>query len=609
MIAALHDLGGRPVHPLEFEPMVDRIRLPRAGTQRLIHQGSSALACIELPLHDAAKACPAVALDDEIRVFLDGVVDNRKELQQRLDLPQPTSDAHLIRLAYRRWGVDLGQRLIGEFACVLWDSAARRLVAIRDPLGVKELFYRLKDRRLRLASQMRQLLDQDEDPLSMMDQDYVADFVSAQVVVGNRTPFRDIHRLEAGSLLVAEAGKIQITKYWDLQQDLPTGCHSIEDYGTRFRDLFTRAVEACVSAPGCVWAELSGGLDSSSIVSVAQEVLPSKSPLSTVTLTWPETPDSDEGAWALHVVNALGLQGHQLPCDGRFFTDAEEGASYRNEPHFGILCHPFLKRQADFLFENGADTLLSGSRAEGVILDSFEPIHLADLLRTLRFRQLAGQLKAWQRASGDSLINLFVWSCLQPLFSRHLMDRSVDRRMRPPEWIDPEFRRRYRVQDRAKQGRGSRRFRNRGDQFQYEMIVRSEQLVHRGYLDWSTEVRYPFLNKSLVEFCFAVPWEIKHRPGEHKTLLRLGLQGLLPEQIRRRTSWTGPTTAAFKTLVRNPQVLDDLTSSSLLVELGVFDRDKWHHALRLAGLGQCANFVMLTSCMAFEYWLRSLATS
>lgn len=141
------------------------------------------------------------------------------------------------------------------------------------------------------------------------------------------------------------------------------------------------------------------------------------------------------------------------------------------------------------------------------------------------------------------------------------------------------------------------------------MIVRSEQLIHRGYVDWSLEVRYPFLYKPLVEFCFAVPWEIKHRPGEHKSLLRLGLEGVLPERVRQRRSWTGPTTAAFKTLVRSRRFLDDLASSSYLVELGVFDRDEWLHALRLARQGHCDNFVALTSCMAFEYWLRSVRAS
>ncbi|MEM9598305.1 MAG: asparagine synthase-related protein, partial [Acidobacteriota bacterium] len=540
--------------------------------------------------------------------MLDGVLDNRRQLARLLGSAEPpSSDAGWVLEAYRRWGDDFASHLVGEFAAVVWDRRRRRLLAVRDPFGVRQLFYRRRGRRLEIASQTWQLADPGAG-FDAIDPEFLADFLACQISVGDSTPFLGVRRLPAGHTLIADGGTVRISPHYRLPDDLDTGCRTAEDYAERFRDLFGEAVGHALETPGRVWSELSGGLDSSAIVSMVghlRERGPDPAPgFGAITLAWPQTQISDETAWARLVAEPLGIEHRVLPCDDAFFDDAQDGALSRSEPHFGILCTPMHRRQAEVLEQGGVDVLLSGARAEGVVLDDFAPLHLADLLRTGRWLRLGRELKAWQRRSREPFLNLFYWSCLRPLLAPGTLDEDVEIRQRIPEWIEPAFASRLNLGDRLGP-RQPRRYRSIAQQSQFERLQRSEQMLHRGHMELSVETRYPFLYRPLVEHCFATPWEIKHRPGWHKALVRDGLRGILPEQIVRRQQWASPTAAAFKSLRRCYPGLRRLADDLWLAKLGAVEPHAFRRALEQARHGACLSFVALTSTLACEYWLRA----
>jgi len=614
-LSAIFDLDRAPVQKWDLTQLADRGTMSDSRTRTIWIGDWAALAADELPLRTRfARARKSLASRDSLHAAWNGTLDNSVELTSSLGFlrkPQEIADSDLVLAAYRAWGIACVEKLIGEFSFVLYDGRRKRLLIARDSLGVNEIFFRLENRRLLVASTLFQLRDPATDALSDLDQEYLADFLASQVSVGARTALRQVKRLCAGHFLIADSRGIQTRRYWRPIVEPELELENVEDYSERFSELFGDSLEVCLGTAGKVWAELSGGLDSSSLTAMACKKLndepPRRHEFASLTIIFPDTPASDEQRWVDKFQSELQVENHRLVGDDAFFDGAIEAAGYRNDPHFGILCFPLHRKEAEFLVANDVDALLSGARAEAVILDKMPPVQLADYFRTFRLLSLGRQLRSWRAEAGESLLNLIVWNCLRPILFPRSVEVAADRRLRVEAWIDRSYASRWNLAARARLRRAPREHKSFAGQYQAEMLARSEQMIHRGLLEWKVETRYPFLFRPLVEFCLSVPWAVKHQPGQHKSLLRAGMKGVLPEPIRTRKSWSSPTAAALKALSRRWVNIRALEDNSLLVDLGILDKKKWREALTLARHGYSQNFVALTSSIALEYWLRALS--
>ena len=554
-IGAIINLDGGPVDLRDLESLATRARLPWGSNPRLFRGEGFGLVWVPVRT-EAAPPCgdPLTGSSGQARceVVVDGTLDNRAELARDLGLSPDaaglSSESHLIGAAYEKWGIDFLPRLIGEFAFLLWDRAERRLLAARDVFGLRELFYNERDEQVRIASQLRMILP--NPSLSDLNEEYVAEFLAVQFSCGPATPFNGAVRLQAGHQMTVSAGQLSTRRFWDVSDHQLPRDWAAGEYAERFLSLFQEGVARCLATGSMVWAELSGGLDSSSIACLSQEILrsdPSRSrDLATVTFVFDEMTQCDERRWSQPVVQQCGLVNHQIRCDDLFFEGAFEASCYRNEPHFGILCHPMFVAESELLRNCGADVLLSGSRAESVVLaDLTPPVHLAEHLRRWRLRAFAGELLRWQRGTHRPLINLFLQFALQPLLHQNRYFRSSDDAAVVNPWVNKSFARRMNFRDRVRATRVERRLRDIAQQLQYERLSRSEQMVHRGFSEWSCEIRYPFLYRPLVELALAVPWEQKVTPREGKLLLRRSMEGRLPDVVRTRQGSAGPGPAMY----------------------------------------------------------------
>jgi asparagine synthase (glutamine-hydrolysing) len=122
--------------------------------------------------------------------------------------------------------------------------------------------------------------------------------------------------------------------------------------------------------------------------------------------------------------------------------------------------------------------------------------------------------------------------------------------------------------------------------------VRTEGLATRGSLEWTCEVRHPFIYRPLVELALAIPWEQKHSPRGSKPLLRRAMTGLLPEPVRTRRTRAG--------------LIEPVVRSSRLVSMGILDGARLHQAAQLVRFGAAESFADFLSCLSFEVWLRSV---
>lgn len=600
--------GARANVSADAARLARKAKLPGPVRPDVETEGTSALIRVSATPGPTAPPSPDRRLP--VAVVVDGTVDNRRELARELDLPLEADTQTVVAAAYGRWEEECANRLVGELAFVLWDARQRRLFAARDALGLRQLFYTERpDGTLLLASQLPMLLD--SPSVSDLDEEYVADFLATQVHVGPATAFRGVRRLQAGHWLSWHDGRLETRRYWAPTEQPPLEHADAGEAAEHFRDVFAEAVDRCLDTGGRTWAELSGGLDSSSIVCVAQEVLRRRperaNGFATVSLVWDETPQSDERRWMQAVLDRYEIDNVRLVCDDLFFDGVLEAARYRSDPHFGLLCHPMYWREGEHLRQAGVETLLSGARAESVVLsDLTPPLHLADHLRAGRFGVFWRELSRWQEGTHKPLLNL-AWSFgLRPLLRRDLFLRSSEDQGVVDPWVAPDFARRLDLRNRSRGSLLSPRFRSRAQGMQAERLLRSEQMITRGSLEWSCEIRHPFLYRPLVELALRIPWEQKVEPDMAKPLLRRALGETLPALVRTRKGARGPGPSAYKAFARRWPQIEPVVRAPLLASLGYVDAAEFYRAAEMIRFGASPKFGAFTTCLGLEYWLRAM---
>jgi asparagine synthase (glutamine-hydrolysing) len=616
IIAGIRNLDNQPICPDDLKALLNRAQLFRQDKEGLYIGDGIGLGSRQIdstpeskiekqPVHNESGTCHAV---------LDGRIDNRRALIRSLEITgdsQLITDAVLVLRAYETFGTDCARRIVGHFAFSIWDNERRRLLCVTDAIGVRPIFYVEIERQFVFSSQIGQLLGSPGLPSYALNEEYIADYLACGFSPRNTTPFKGIKRLPAGHALIVENGEIRLEQYWDLE-DKKILYQKQEEYEEHFLALFRESVECCLRADGVVWSDLSGGLDSSSIVCIAQEIQNrnghKKNEFSTVTVVYDEATESDEREWSQSAVDKYGLDAHQISGDAFCaFKDSLEGASYWDEPHAQILFYSTFKRYAEMLAQAGSKVLLTGVCAEMVLLvEDPEPIHLADLLRTLQLRKLAGELSAWQKSMQVPLLNLLIHCCVKPLLKPTMRVYMPRRSNFAPSWITPSFAKRYELAKRHNQGFRPVRFTSPADQWQYELIKRAPAFLTRGYLEKTCDIRFPFLYQPLIEFSMTSPWERKIRPGIDKYLLRRAMTGILPEKIRRRGGKRGPGHSVYLSLAKHWKEIESLLQSPYLSELGIVNQKEFYRVTELARHGHALHLVMVMWTLSLELWLRSL---
>ena len=543
-------------------------------------------------------------------IVLDGRLDNREELVaglRRHGARSQSPDAGLVLAAYEAWGDDCASKLIGDFAFALWDSIRRRLLCVRDPLGVRPLYLSVGDGLISFASQIRQVLAGLAQAPGF-DLEFVADQLAHGVdrADADCTPYRGVARLKPGHRLIAEGGRVRIERYWEWRAQDGAASLRHREYIEQFQETFSEAVATRMRGSGRVWSDLSGGLDSSSIVGVAAQ-LSKPSRLSTVSVVFGESMLSDEREWSTPAAQAYGVEQHYIDGDTSHpLSRLREAVGYWEEPHAAAAFFGVHQQYGRLMAGEGVPVLLTGIGAEAVVMSKRQvPLHLADLLRRGQLRPLWQELDHWQRVLGIPLSNIVWRYCLRPLVSQPLV--TYDWVPETHDWIERSFARRWSLKARAKCAGMPSTHRGVADQWHVEAVGRISGFLLRGYLEKACDIRYPFLHRPLVELALATPWSLKAVPGEPKALLRRAMRAILPEKIRRRTQDASTGHAVYAGLHKEWPVLERVVASSVLVDLGIVNRERLQNALHLARQGHAPDLGGLLSTLTLDAWLQHVA--
>jgi asparagine synthase (glutamine-hydrolysing) len=544
----------------------------------------------------------------------DGRLDNREELIPLLrgDLNGDQTDLAIVMAAYLKLGIDFLPSLIGDFALSLWDPISQTLLLARDAIGPRPLYYHINASRVLWSSELIALLDLAGIEPEVNDE-YVAGYLTRGPEPGV-TPYKAIHAVSPGHVVLVKNGQLRSQRFWTLNLTHQIRYKTDQEYEDHFRHLFCEGVRCRLRVDGSVWGSLSGGLDSSAIVCMVDEILESgaaqASRVETVSYVYDESSSSDERDFIRCVEEKRGRVGYHL-------SDQEYPplASFPNASKLGFpdFLDCFISRHRGLckaMHMDGARVLLTGHGGDEMLCSSTNPSpELGDLVVQRRLLQLHRRLSTWSKALKRPYLDLLWRESIMPLLPTNFQILIKHRpQLELPPWFDHRFISRMNLHKRSL---------GPVDLFGFQLPSERDQAV--GFLSamravskasyraqGCIEVSHPYLHRPLVEFLQAIPFEQRVRPGEARSLMRRALSDLLPERILRRKGKKGPEEALFRAVVREWPRLRPLFENARVCAHGYMNAKALQAALQRARHGCEKNSFAVIQTISLEFWLRAL---
>lgn len=563
-IAGIYNIQGEPVNPCLIESMIDAV--PHRGNDWKGSWCSNSIAMASRMMRSTPESLfeeqPVSNTEGTLRIVYDGRVDNREELISQLNLSSKPdyeiTDADLLLRAYELWGTECVDRIIGVYAFAIWDARKRQLYCATDPLGIRRMTYAYDGKRFLFSSECRQLLlapTISED----LSEDFLAEYLLSGYLTGELTAYRDINNLPRGHCLTVSPEGLKIWRYW-MPEQLPEVRHRNQDeYGEHFLNLFQKAVKSRMRTAGILGANLSGGLDSSSVVCIIQAIYRtnglSTDDLHTFSYIFDKHTESDEREYVNAMVDSYQIKhAHFVPADDHWAFK-----SYKNEswPHYDEYPIGPLTMMDRALYkcaqEAGVQVLLTGLGGDQVTAGN--PMSVLSLFNRFRWYRLVQWARERGRQEGQDpfkFLSIYVFGYALPrlvipkflhnpirllVFKWRNIEPPLSLTLPPvPPWINPRFAAKMNVHDRLK-NKMQTPFTNpfRGDE--YRMLIQEPacSVVDRyEATHYGVELRHPFYDRRLVEYMLSIPPEEKIGIGYFKVILRAAMREYLPNLIHKR---------------------------------------------------------------------------
>jgi asparagine synthase (glutamine-hydrolysing) len=559
-IVAAFNLDGSPAE----RALVDRMLAasPYRGIDGMASWSEGPVALGHAMLHTTPESLresqPVVDASGEVALVFTGRIDNRDELKSSFDraglILHDDSDPAFVLAAYRRWGEDFPAEILGDFAFALWDCRRQRLLAARDALGLCALYYFTDGKIFLCASELHQLFADARVPVTP-NEGMIAETLSGTPRDSEETLYRGIYRLPASFLFSITSSGVKRRRYYDLDPARSIEYRTDDEYAEHFRAILFEAVRCRLRSCGRVIADLSGGLDSSSVAAIASELVTSgatQAPACDTMSILHERTESDERRYIADAEAASPLKSHHLTPSLRPLEFYRETARfYRDLPYYpnGSTADftAFFQQLGNvraWLTGGGGDEFFSGSGYG--YADMIRGLHLVALTRRIRSDRELRKLDP----SNYGPLELLVWNGLAPLVPqpvRRTIKPFLPARTSPlPFSITPEFARRVGYIERISRQPEFPRCRDLAQLDVYRSygagwIAHAVEPIDRFAARLGLEARHPLYDRRVMEFAFAIPENQRLRDKEAKFVLRRAMRGLVAPSILARTdkAWFG----------------------------------------------------------------------
>lgn len=583
-------------------------------SDRNVALGHRRLSIIDL---SAGGHQPMSNRDRTIWIAYNGECYNFREIAARLagrgHVFSSSSDTEVLLRLYEEMGESFLGEIDGMFALAIWDSRRRQLLLARDRIGIKPLYYFADTQHLAFASEMKALLADPAAPATI-DMAALGDYLHLLSIPDPQCILAGVRKLLPGHYLkVTGAGVADIT-YWDLAITTDLAM-PFEAACEQFDGRFQAAVRSHMVADVPVGAFLSGGVDSSSIVSAAARA--TAHPIETFSVTFPGLEEFDEGPYAAAVAAHCGSLHHPFNLSPDLVDALPRIAWHADEPcaissafalyHLARLARSHVKV---VLSGDGSDEIFAGYTWRHVDFPEAAPLAGSRLGHRLRAILRSATLRKWL----PSGVKARLWR-LQSRDERYVrsftcfQDDELGRLLEPGHAAAIE-----------------RAWENNITQHYFETAPTGDQLARKLYTDVKTtlvsemltkvdrmtmahglEARVPFLDHHLVEWAFTVPSEHKMRGAEGKRLVKKAMERYLPTSIlqRRKQGFNVPLKLWMRDELKE-FVRDHLTPFQLR-QRGLFDPGAVSRLLdaHFSGVTDASNRIY--ALLMLELWYRHFA--
>jgi asparagine synthase (glutamine-hydrolysing) len=553
-IAGIYYLDGRPVDRVDLGRMVDILAHRGPDGAGVWSEGNVGLGhrMLWTTPESLQEQLPLVNNTSDLVITADARIDNRDELISVLGLTdrlaEKITDSQLILSAYERWGESCPEHLLGDFTFAIWDGRKQVLFCARDHFGVKPFYYYYRsDWSFVFASEIKALLCLPEVPRRLNEvrvANYLADILEDKTI----TFYRDIFRLPSSHSMSVSREKVSVRSYWSLDPSRNLCLGSDNEYAEAFCELFTEAVRCRLRTAFPVGSALSGGLDSSSIVCVARKILAQdeSNRLHTFSAISENVAEGDDPTFIKVVVNQGGVEPHYVYDELISpLADLDRLFHHQDEPYDNIYLSSAWALSS-VAQQQGVRVLLDGNAGDFTV--SYDFVYLTELARTGRWIALAREVTGLSRHYFNNCVSprrlLWLWAirplvpqpvrqAWQVLRGRNGLVRSV------PTIINPDFAERFGLAAQLETlKRKSRAIQTLREEhwlsLSSDFLPLGMETADKVAAAFSIELRYPFLDKRLVEFCLALPREQKIYLGWTRIIVRRALANILPEEVQWR---------------------------------------------------------------------------
>jgi len=490
---------------------------------------------------------------------------------------------------------------LGDFAYVLYDERARFLEGARDVFGVDPLYYRTFDGVVAFASRAELLAD-----AGAYDRQWLAEFLGRAHAPGGRTPYPDVLAVPPAHTLRLTGWRVELTRYWSPDAYTTARSLPLGDAVREFRARFSSAVRTRVTPDGCTWAQLSGGLDSSSVVSIAASLAHADDTNprlgGSVTLVDRHGTGGDERTYSDAVVTAHGVRNVHIPSAGWWEPDGREPPR-TDIPTPAYLMYARDRRMARVVREAGGKVLLTGYGADHYLGGS--AVFLADWAVRGQLTAALREATRWAVVGHASFWALAWQNIAMPLLHPRALGRLLPAAALPA-WLAPGAVREFALEERTLVHHAYAG--ERGAKYHASLVSGLEAmpdvLALHAVIQDEIEERHPFLDRALVEYALGLPAELCAQPMARKWILREAMQGVLPEIVRTRPGKGSIDGSLAWTLGHEMGRLLELVDQSLLADMGLVDPLLLARAMHRAAQGTADERAGLVRTLALECWLQ-----
>jgi asparagine synthase (glutamine-hydrolysing) len=558
----------------------------------------------------------------------DGRLDNRADLigELRDSLTISSTDVAIVAAAYEEWGTNSFGKLIGDWALSIFNPSDRSLLLAKDPIGTRHLYYSFDNNQVTWSTIL--------DPLVLfagktfsISEEYIAGWFSSVHPAAHLTPYIGILAIPPSSSMLFRPGKHSVTKYWDFDPGKTIRYRTDVEYEEQFRIVFATAVKRRLRSDRPILAELSGGMDSSSIVCVVDTVM-ARGGVETPqvdTISWynDENPSLDERPYTTKVEEKRGRTGCNIDLGAERKAGSEEkpnsqihlmsefqNDSFAPTPTPNKKVSGLLEQYAAYMRIQGHRVVLSGLGGDE-ITGSGVPTptpELQNLLARAQLRTLSHQMKAWSVKIGKPQLSL-LWETVRGfLFSLTPLNIPID--TRPAPWFDRDFVRRNHA---ALHGYPSRlrllgplpSFQDNMQKLDAERRLQSYRSIRADPL---CEVRYPYLDRDFLEFMLGIPREQIVRVGQRRSLMRRALVGIVPHELLNRKGKALAAETPNQDIAVEWPKLTELGRHMVSSSIGVINPIRFQEALERACRNEKVPIKSLMRSLMIECWLRHLVS-